>query len=125
MKFEEMLKFCEEKDDFSDQITSLAEKLDFLDIQILRKFYITGKDFPHDCQPYCFPILYQEMKTNRQIKIGMEALRKRLDNLVRCGFIAKVNNSNPTVYLPIRDKEKIVRAIIMKFFIINGISGFL
>jgi hypothetical protein len=106
-------------------VTELAEKLDFLDIQILRKFYATGKEFPLDTQPYCFPILYREMKEVHHLKIGLEALRKRLDNLAKQGFIIKIRNSNPTSYVPIRGKEQIIRAIIMKFFLINGITRFL
>lgn len=102
-----------------------AEKLDFLDIQILRKFYATGRGFPNDCQPYCFPVLYQELKVSRQIKFGLEALRKRLDNLVRFGLLDKVNNSNPTNYYPIRGKETFLKAVITKFFLVNGLSKFM
>lgn len=106
-------------------ILSLAEKLDFTDIQILRKFYMTGKGFPSDSQPYCFPILYQEMKINHHLKIGIEGLRKRLDNLVELGFLKKIRNSNPTNYMPVNGKEQLIRAVIMKFFLINGLNKFL
>jgi hypothetical protein len=94
-------------------------------VQILRKFYATGKEFPFDTQPYCFPILYKEMKEVHRIKIGLEALRKRLDILVRCGFLSKIGNSNPTNYIPVKGKEQLVRAVIMKFFLINGLTKFL
>mgnify|MGYP001571124009 FL=1 len=107
------------------EINFLAEKLDFLDIQLLRKFYSTGKVFPNDCQPYCFPVLYVELKVGRQIKIGLEALRKRLDNLVKLGLLLKVKNSNPANYYPLRGKERFLRAVIMKFFLINGLSKYL
>ncbi len=107
------------------EINFLAEKLDFLDIQLLRKFYSTGKVFPNDCQPYCFPVLYVELKVGRQIKIGLEALRKRLDNLVKLGLLLKVKNSNPANYYPVRGKERFLRAVIMKFFLINGLSKYL
>lgn len=108
-----------------DKIIFFAEKLDFLDIQLLRKFYSTGKGFPDDCQPYCFPVLYGELKASRQIKMGIEALRKRLDNLVRVELLTKVKNSNPTNYYPLRGKERFMRAVIMKFFLINGLSKYL
>ena len=108
-----------------DDFLFLAEKLDFLDIQILRKFYMTGKDFPFDTQPHCFPILFREMKQTQHLKIGLEAFRKRLDNLVRLGLLIKIKNSNPTNYSPIKGMEKKVRAMIAKFFIINGLSKFL
>ena len=106
-------------------INDLVERLDFLDVQILRKFYTTGKDFPLDTQPYCFPILYKEMKEVHRLKIGLEALRKRLDVLVRVGLLGKVSSSNPTNYIPAKGKEQFVRAVIMKFFLINGLTKFL
>jgi hypothetical protein len=106
-------------------VNDLVDRLDFLDVQILRKFYTTGKEFPNDTQPYCFPILYKEMKEAHHLKIGMEGLRKRLDVLMRFGFLGKVSSSNPTNYTPVRDMEKLVRAVIMKFFLINGLTKFL
>jgi hypothetical protein len=106
-------------------VLELAEKLDFLDVQILRKFYTTGKDFPFDTQPHCFPILFKELKTTNNLKIGIEALRKRLDNLVKFGFLVKIRGSNPTNYGPVQGKEQLIRATIMKFFLINGLTKFL
>ena len=104
---------------------ALAEKLDFLDIQLLRKFYMNGKDQPFDLQPYCFPMLYAEMKVNHKIKIGIEALRKRLNNLVKLGLLQKVTHSNPTNYTPSVDKGHFIRAVITKFFVLNGLTKFL
>ena len=107
-----------------DLVTDLAERLDFLDIQILRKFYMTGKDFPDDTQPFCFPILFREMRTNHHLKIGMEALRKRLNNFVDMGMLEKIKYSNPTNYSPVGGREQFVRAIVTKFFLINGLTKF-
>lgn len=106
-------------------VIALAERLDFLDVQLLRKFYMNGKEQPFDLQPYCFPMLYNEMKVNHKIKIGIEALRKRLDNLVKLSLIEKVRHSNPTNYGPRTEKTYFVRAIITKFFVINGLTKFL
>ena len=114
-----------EQDNNMDLVISLAERLDFLDIQILRKFYMTGKDFPLDCQPYCFPLLYIEMKAANKLKVGVEALRKRLGALVKIELLEKINHSNPTSYSPVRDKSPFVRAIITKFFVISGLTKFL
>ncbi|MFH1622996.1 MAG: hypothetical protein ABIA12_00535 [Candidatus Aenigmatarchaeota archaeon] len=110
--------------DFEQTTALLAEKLDFFDVQILRKFYMTGKDFPFDTQPFCFPILYREMKDNHRLKICQEAFRKRLDNLVVAGFLGKIRGSNPINYEPVRDKDKMVRAVITKFFLIHGLTRF-
>jgi len=113
------------KEDFEKSVLLLAERLDFLDVQILRKFYMTGKEFPLDTQPYCFPILYREMKETHRLKIGSEALRKRLTNLVRCGFLEKVGRTNPANYEPLKGKEELVRAVVMKFFMIHGLTKFI
>ena len=114
-----------ETKDIETVLIDFVERLDFLDVQILRKFYSTGKEFPLDTQPHCFPILFKEMKDNHHLQIGSEALRKRLDNLVRVGFLDKISNSNPTNYMPIAGKEQLVRAMIMKFFLIHGLTKFL
>ena len=109
----------------NDLIVSLAERLDFLDVQVLRKFYMTNRQFPNDTQPYCFPVLFREMRTNHHLKIGMEALRKRLGTLVRIGLLAKIKHSNPTSYSPVTGKEQFVRAVVLRFFIVNGLTRFL
>jgi len=113
------------KEEVLDVSLKLAEKLDFLDVQILRKFYMTGKKFPLDTQPFCFPMLYREMKENHHLKIGIEALRKRLGNLVKIGFLLKIKQSNPTSYFPVNGVEQSVRAVITKFFLIHGLTKFL
>lgn len=114
-----------ETTDLETVLVDFVERLDFLDVQVLRKFYSTGKDYPFDTQPHCFPILYKEMKDSNHLQIGPEALRKRLDNLVRAGLLGKIRNSNPTNYTPLTGKEQLVRAMIMKFFLIHGLTKFL
>lgn len=111
--------------DFERATMLLADRLDFLDVQVMRKFYMTGRDFPLDTQPFCFPILYKEMKDSHRIKICQEALRKRLDNLVKMGFLIKIRGSNPVNYEPVDGKERVVRAVITKFFLIHGLTKFL
>ena len=114
-----------ETKDLETVLIEFVERLDFLDVQLLRKFYSTGKEFPFDTQPHCFPILYKEMRDAHHLQIGSEALRKRLDNLVRAGLLDKIKNSNPTNYTPLNGKEQLVRAMIMKFFLIHGLNQFL
>ncbi len=113
------------QEDIEMEISKLADRLDFLDIQILRKFYSTGEDFPRDTRPFCFPLLYKEMKAKNHLKIGIESLRKRMNSLVKVGLLEKVRSSNPCSYLPVKGKERFVRAVIMKFFLINGLTKFL
>jgi hypothetical protein len=106
------------------EVSELAERLDFYDVIILKKFYLVGKDSFPNTKPYCFPILYKEMKELHKMKIGMEALRKRLKVLCKLGLLVQVNNSNPSVYFPVPEKEIFVKAVITKFFLINGITKF-
>ena len=111
--------------DIETVLIEFVERLDFLDVQLLRKFYSTGKEFPLDTQPHCFPILFKEMRDNNHLQIGAEALRKRLDNLVHVNLLGKIQNSNPTNYIPVAGKEQLIRAMIMKFFLIHGLTKFL
>ncbi|MBS3055434.1 MAG: hypothetical protein J4452_03020 [Candidatus Aenigmarchaeota archaeon] len=111
--------------DIEKTVNEFAERLDFLDVQLLRKFYVTNSPFPYDTQPYCFPLLYKEMRDVHKIKIGSEALRKRLDNLVKIGLLEKIRNSNPANYSPVRGRENFVRATVMKFFMLSGLQKYL
>ena len=104
-----------------DLIFALAEKLDFVNIQVLRKFYMTGMDFPQDTQPHCFSVLYAEMRNVHKLKIGPEALRKRMDKLVSMNLIQKVGRTNPANYFPLRGNEQLIRAVITKFMMNNGL----
>lgn len=106
-----------------DMVVSLAERLDFINIQILRKFYMTGREFPHDTQPHCFAVLFMEMKTFHKVRIGSEALRKRLDKLVSMKLIEKVGRTNPANYFPVKGREQTIRAVITRFMMNNGLSG--
>jgi len=97
-------------------IRQVLERMDFLDVLILKKFYLTGKPFPNDIQPYCFPFLYNELKLQHQIKLTLEGLRKRLNSLVNLGLLKKIEGTNPTIYFPREEMKEIVRKIIFKFF---------
>jgi len=113
------------KEDIEQVSLMLADRLDFLDVQILRKFYVTGKEFPFDTQPYCFPILYREMKVSNRLKICREAFRKRMETLVRHGFLIKMSGTNPVNYTPVKGKEALIRAVVTKFFLIHGLTKFM
>jgi hypothetical protein len=123
-KLEQTLQISKQED-VEAEVLNLADRLDFLDIQILRKFYSTGEEFPHDTSPFCFPILFRELRIQNHLKIGLEALRKRMEILVGAGLLEKVKDSNPCSYFPVKGKEKFVKAVIMKFFLINGLTKFL
>jgi uncharacterized protein with NAD-binding domain and iron-sulfur cluster len=112
----------EEKQEETDW---LVEKLDFLDILILRKFYITKEEFPNDVRSYCFPLLYKEIKNIQKIKIKSEALRRRLENFTKLNLLEKVKNSNPSVYLPKKGKEIFIKKVITKFLMLSGLKEYL
>lgn len=106
-------------------INQVLERIDFLDVLILKKFYATGREFPNDTQPYCLPILYKEITTQNNVKISLEGLRKRLNSLVNIGLLLKIEKTNPSIYYPVRDKEEFVRKIIVKFFERFGFESFI
>ncbi|MEM0480859.1 MAG: hypothetical protein QXQ14_01595 [Candidatus Aenigmatarchaeota archaeon] len=106
-------------------INQILERIDFLDVLILKKFYVTGKEFPNDTQPYCLPILYKELISQNNVKISLEGLRKRLNSLVNIGLLTKIERTNPSIYYPVREKEEVVRKIIVKFFERFGFENFL
>ncbi|MBI4894385.1 MAG: hypothetical protein HY833_01465 [Candidatus Aenigmarchaeota archaeon] len=105
-----------------DKILNYAETLDFINIQILRKFYATGLAFPNDTQPHVFSLLYMDMKNVHRIPIGMEALRKRVDFLVSIGLLEKVERSNPASYHPVKGLEQSARAVIKRFMMNHGLT---
>lgn len=106
-----------------DLVFAFAERLDFVNIQILRKFYMTGMEFPNDTQPHCFAVLYDEMKTVHKVRMGREAMRKRLDKLVSMNLLERVGRTNPANYFPLKGNEQFVRAVITKFMMNNGLLG--
>ncbi|MBU5682718.1 MAG: hypothetical protein QXW04_01675 [Candidatus Aenigmatarchaeota archaeon] len=97
-------------------IRQILERIDFIDVLILKKFYLTGKEFPGDTQPYCLPFLHSELKIQHQISLTLEGLRKRLNTLVKLGLLKKIDRTNPVVYFPKEDMKDIARRIIFKFF---------
>lgn len=105
-----------------DKILDLAGRLDFTNIQILRKFYATGETFPNDTKPHVFSVLYMEMKNSQSIPIGVEALRKRMDSLVSAGLLLKIGRTSPACYYPVKGIEQSVRAVIKRFMMNNGLS---
>ena len=106
----------------ADKILNFAETLDFINIQILRKFYATGLAFPNDTQPHVFSLLYMDMKDVHKISIGMEALRKRVDFLVSVGLLEKVKRSNPASYHPVKGLAQSVRAVIKRFMMNHSLT---
>lgn len=92
----------------------IADKLDFLDIIILNKFYV-------DNRPWIFPELYKEMKRENNIKLCREGFRKRIRNLSRYGFL-KECGGNPRIYSVHYRSRDLILEIMKAFFEIHGLE---
>ncbi|MEM5875155.1 MAG: hypothetical protein QXW01_01065 [Candidatus Aenigmatarchaeota archaeon] len=91
----------EDKIDFS-----FILKFDVITVKILQKFY--GKEIdPLTTELNSFDLKkIHKLLEIEGMKINLETLRKRLENLVSLGFIEKVD-TYPRIYMAVRDLEKI------------------
>jgi hypothetical protein len=92
---------AEEKIDFT-----ILSKFDVINVKILQKFYGKTIDpFSGEINSYDVKTLHEFLK-REGLKINIETLRKRLDNLVSLNFLEKVD-TYPRIYSAVRDLEKI------------------
>lgn len=91
--------------------SSLLDKLDLIDLSILKRFYMAGKE-PFDTKPYCLPILFTEMKMNG-LNLRRRSFEYRLKKLVKLGLLKKVDKTNPSIYEPIQEIKYFVRKLIV------------
>jgi len=87
------------------EISSLLSHFDVITVRVLQKFYKTGDKFPNDVNCYYVSQLHAELM-REGLKIEIETLRKRLDVLVKLGFLEKVK-TYPRLYMPVRNVEKV------------------
>jgi hypothetical protein len=91
----------EEKVDFT-----ILSKFDVINVKILQKFYGKSIDpFSGEINSYDIKTLQEFLKRDG-LKINIETLRKRLDNLVSLNFLEKIE-TYPRIYSAVRDIEKI------------------
>jgi hypothetical protein len=91
----------EEKPDFT-----ILSKFDVINVKILQKFYGKTIDpLSGEINSYDVKTLHEFLK-REGLKINIETLRKRLDNLVALNFLEKIN-TYPRIYSAVRDIEKI------------------
>lgn len=93
------------------EISSIITHFDIITVRVLQKFYKTGRRFPGDVNCYYVSQLHSELR-REGLRIEVETLRKRLDTLVKLGFLEKVN-TYPRLYMPVKNIEKI-RSLIEK-----------
>lgn len=84
------------RDDFS-----FFADFDIITVRILQKFY--GGGFIQQNEPLnTFYVQQLHLVLNKEgLRIGIEGLRKKLEFLVRIGFLEKIN-TYPRIYMPIR-----------------------
>lgn len=89
------------KEDFSFFVN-----FDIITVRIIQKFYGSKVD-PVGGNVNCYYVQQLHKILNAEgLKIGLEGLRKKLEFLVKIGFIEKIN-TYPRLYMALRDIEKI------------------
>jgi hypothetical protein len=96
----------EEKSKLTKEDFSFFANFDIVTVRILQKFYSSSLD-PLNKDINCFYVQQlQKILLGEGLKINLESLRKKLEFLVKIGFVEKVD-TYPRVYIPLRDVEKI------------------
>lgn len=106
-------------------LVNLIERLDKIDIIILKKFYFASKEFPNDLQVYAFPILVKELREIHKVKLTDDAIRKRLKKLSKLGLLEHVENSNPSIFLPKEEAKSFVEELIKQYISYIGLEVFI
>jgi len=98
-------------------VAGLAERLDRIDILLLRKFYHTGQPYPDDTSCHILRLLVDSVHRSRGplARLSYGAIRYRLDNLVALGLLGKVHRSNPAAYMPLDFLAGPVRRIMVLY----------
>lgn len=87
----------------------LLDKLDSIDMRILKKFYMSGPK-PHDLSPYVQITLTNELHKSG-INLSVKAVALRLSKLINFGLINE-SVTTPKVYLPKEEHKVFVRKVI-------------
>jgi len=91
------------KEDFS-----FFSNFDIITVRIIQKFYGSSID-PLNGNINCFHVLQlHSLLKGEGLSIGIEGLRKKLEFLVKVGFLEKVN-TYPRIYMPLKHVEEIQR----------------
>jgi len=87
----------------------LLDRLDSIDIRMLKKFYMAGPK-PFDMSPYVQITLTNELKKNG-ISLSVKAVALRLGKMIDFGLISQ-SKTTPKIYLPKEDLKPFVRKLI-------------
>jgi DNA-binding Lrp family transcriptional regulator len=91
---------------------ALLDRLDPVDMRILRKFYMAGPK-PYNLSPYVQITLTNELAAGG-IKLSVKAVALRLAKLVRLGLISE-SGTTPKIYVPKDDLKAYVVRLIATF----------
>ena len=98
-------------------VAAIAERLDRMDILLLKEFYHTGQPFPNDTISHVLRLLADKLRqgSGPLARLSYGAIRRRLENLVGLGLLGKIPRTNPAVYYPLDSMVQPVRRIVVLF----------
>jgi DNA-binding Lrp family transcriptional regulator len=100
------------KSEFLIRPDVLLDRLDSIDIRILKKFYMAGPK-PHDLSPYVQINLTQEL-IKSGVSLSVKAVALRLGKLIDLGLVNE-SRTTPKIYVPKEDMKTFVRKLIATY----------
>ena len=96
---------------------ALAQRLDRLDVLLLREFYVAGDPCRMETTPYVLGVLVDKLRRGKG-PLGRRSyttIRRRLEHLAGLGLIKRIPQTNPAAYWPVDWAAPAVRKIITLF----------
>ncbi len=100
------------KTEFLMKPEMLLDRLDSIDIRILKKFYMAGPK-PYDLSPYVQITMTQELKKSGVV-LGVKAVALRLGKLVDMGLLDE-SKTTPKIYVPKEELKPFIRKLIATY----------
>jgi hypothetical protein len=91
---------------------TLLDRLDSIDVRILKKFYMAGPK-PYDLSPYVQITITNELAKSG-IALSVKAVALRLNKLVDFGFL-KETDTTPKVYVPKEELKTFIGKLIATY----------
>lgn len=96
-------------------------RVDLVDINVLRAFYMTNKQHPYDTAPWCFPILFKGFKEKNITRTGRMGFYKKVEKLCKAGLITKLKRTNPVIFEPVDEIKYVVRRSVLMWLANRGL----
>jgi len=97
------------KTEFLMRPDMLLDRLDSIDVRVLKKFYMAGPK-PYDVSPYVQVTITNELRKSGVV-LSIRAVALRLNKLVDLGLLAE-SRTTPKVYIPKEELKTFVRKLI-------------